>query len=512
MPKDDEGKRDLAAGVPLQDLADTPLVAGRVGADAVVLVRGSSGTFAIGATCTHSGAPLAEGLVVGDTLRCPWHHACFDIRSGAALAAPAFNPVGRWSVEERDGMVYVGAKLEGAAPAAAPAGGADRVVIVGAGAAGVAAADTLARFGGGCPVTLIGNESEPPYDRTMLTKHFLAGTAGGAELPMKVADLAGRGIAVRQGSTVTSIDPEARLVHLADGTSLPYDKLILATGAEPKRLTIPGADRPHVRTLRSAEDARAVLDGLPAVRHVVVVGGSFIGMEAAAALRDQAVEVTVVASDEKPLAKVFGEAIADAILAVHRAHGTAFRLGRQVSRIEADRVILDDGSTLAADLVLVGIGVSPRLALAERAGLAVDDGITVDERLRTSRRDIFAVGDIAAWPDPHSGERIRVEHWDVAQRQGQVAALNALGHGLRYDAVPFFWTLHFDYSVRYVGHARAWDDIAIEGDPAGKDAVVRFRKGGRDLAVATVERDMDSLLAEREMERRLGGPAATLPD
>ena len=511
MPQDDEAKRDLAAGVPVGELAAHPLLAGRVGEEDVVLVRGSSGVFAIGSSCTHSGAPLAKGLVVGDTVRCPWHHACFDARSGAALAAPAFQPVGRWSVAERNGMLYVGAKLH-ASPASPQAAGTDRIVIVGAGAGGVAAADTLARFGGGCPVTLIGNEAEPPYDRTMLTKHFLAGTAGETELPMKVADLAARGIALRLGATVTAIEPEAKLVHFADDTTLPYDKLILATGAEPKRLTVPGAELPHVRTLRSAEDARALLASLPEVRRVVVVGGSFIGMEAAAALRDQEVAVTVVAPDEKPLAKVFGEAIAEAIVAVHRKHGTAFRLGRQVSRIEPDSVVLDDGSALAADLVLVGIGVSPRVALAERAGLTVENGITVDERLRTSQRDIFAVGDIAAWPDPHSGERIRVEHWDVAQRQGQVAALNALGHGLRYDAVPFFWTLHFDYSVRYVGHATAWDDIAIAGDPADKDAVVRFRKGGRDLAVATVERDMDSLLAEREMERRLGGPTVCLPD
>lgn len=506
----DDTRRDLRAGVPVVAFADTGMVAGVIDDVDVLLVRTVHGIYAVGAKCTHKGASLAKGLVVGDTVRCPWHHACFDVRTGAALAAPAFRPLDRWVVEERDGQVFARKAL--ASPEAAGRSQADgRIVIVGAGAAGAAAADALARLGCGERVTLIGNETEPPYDRTMLTKHFLAGTAGEEELPLAIDDLAQRGVDVRLAATVVAIEPEATCVRLADGTALPYAKLILATGAEPKRLTVPGAELPHVRVLRSAADARALIAAAVDARHVVIAGGSFIALEAAAALRDRKLDVTVVSPDRHPLARTMGAAVADAIMAVHRERGTAFRLGARIARIEPARVTLDDGTVLPADLVLAGVGVEPRTALAEAAGLEVDDGVVVDERLRSSDRDIYAVGDIARWPDPHSGASIRAEHWTVAQRQGQVAAANAVGHSLRYDVVPFFWTMHFDYSVRLVGHARPDDTVTVDGDPARKKAVLHFTRDGRETAVATVEQDMACLDAELIMERRLGQPAAMLP-
>jgi NADPH-dependent 2,4-dienoyl-CoA reductase/sulfur reductase-like enzyme/nitrite reductase/ring-hydroxylating ferredoxin subunit len=514
MPDDKKSARDLLAGVSLADLEATPLLAGKVGEDDVLLVRGASGVFAIGATCTHSGAPLEKGVIVGDTVRCPWHHACFDAPTGAAIAAPALKPLGRWAVETRGDKVFVIAETP-LKPAAARQDGerqdVQRIVIIGAGAAGVAAADALAGLGAGKAVTLIGDEAEKPYDRTMLSKQYLAGKATDEKLPLKLADLAARGVTLRLGETVTAIEPEGKVIRLGDSDPIRFDKLILATGAEPKRLDVPGANLPHVLTLRSAEDARAILARLPDAGRVVIVGSSFIGMEAAAALRGQGIDVTVVSPDEHPFARTLGPDIADAILGLHRDKGTAFRLGRQVERIAASHVLLDDGQTLPADLVLVGIGVAPRVALAEGANLTIDDGIVVDERLRTSWKDIFAVGDIARWPDPHTGRAIRVEHWAVAQRQGQIAALNALGGHHRYDVVPFFWTMHFDFSVRYIGHAGPKAEPVLDGDLSKKDATVVFREGGREVAVATVGRDKASLEAELAMERRVGDRAVTLP-
>ena len=510
MAEDKTKPIDLTGGVMLGDLDATPLLAGKVGADEVLLVKGASGLFAVGAKCTHSGAPLAKGVIVGDTLRCPWHHACFDAPTGVATAAPAFRPLDRWTVEQRDGRVFVTAKQpKTEARTSSPQVG--RIVIVGAGAAGAAAADALASLGAGASVTLIGNETEAPYDRTMLTKRYLAGKAGDDKLPLKMDDLAGRGVSVHLGATVTAIEPAAKLVHLADGTTFGYDRLILATGSEPKRLDVPGVELPHVVTLRTPEDARLILRLSATAGRVAIVGSSFIGLEAASALRDQNIAVTVVSPEEHPFAKTLGPDLSAAIMAVHHKHGTEFRLGRSVKRIEPDHVLLDDGSTLEADLVIVGIGVSPRLALAEQAGLSIDGGVVVDERLRTSNRDIFAIGDIARWPDPHSGRSIRVEHWDVAQRQGQVAALNALGGAHRYDVVPFFWTAHFDLSVRYVGHAGHEADPVLDGAIDRKDAAVRFTEHGRVTALATVGRDRESLETELAMERRLGAWAVALP-
>ena len=509
MADDEQAPRDLTAGVALSDLDAARLIAGKVGAEDVLLVKGASGVFAIGATCTHSGAPLSKGIVVGDTVRCPWHHACFDARSGAALAAPAFQALDRWTVETRAGRVVVtGRQAHAATPRRDTA---ERIVIIGAGAAGAAAADALAAMGAGSAVTLLGNERDTPYDRTALSKQYLKGKLDGAELPLKLDDLGERGVAVRLGASVSAIEPEARQVTLSDGTVVPFTKLILATGAEPNTLRVPGADLAHVHLLRSAADARGLLSAVEAGRSAVVIGGSFIAFEAGAALRDQGVAVTIVSQEEHPFRTTLGPDLASAILAIHGRKGTVLRLGAEVSRIEPHAVTLTDGSSLAADLVLIGIGVTPRVHLAEQAGLKVGDGVLVDERLRTSDPNIYAVGDIACWPDPHSGTAVRVEHWAVAQRQGQVAAMNVLGAGQRYDVPPFFWTAHFDLSVRYVGHAGTGATSVAEGNLGAQDGLVRYHEGGREVAVATVGRDKANLVAEIGMERRIGETAAHLP-
>jgi len=290
-------------------------------------------------------------------------------------------------------------------------------------------------------------------------------------------------------------------VLLAGGEAVGYDRLLLATGAEPVRLPIPGADQPHVHVLRSLADCRAIIESSKGARRAIVIGASFIGLEAAAALRAREIEVHVVGLEQRPMERVLGSAMGDFVRALHEQHGVIFHLGDTVTAIDGQRATLKTGVVLEADLVVVGVGVRPRLALAEKAGLALDRGISVNAWLETSVAGIYAAGDIARWPDPHSQGNIRVEHWVVAERQGQTAARNMLGQREKFDAVPFFWSQHYDVPINYVGHAEAWDEIAVDGDIAGRDCLLRYKSKGRVLAVASIYRDLDSLKAELEMER-----------
>jgi NADPH-dependent 2,4-dienoyl-CoA reductase/sulfur reductase-like enzyme/nitrite reductase/ring-hydroxylating ferredoxin subunit len=473
----------------------------------VLLVRRGAEVFAIGAQCTHYGGPLGEGLVVDDTVRCPWHHACFDLRSGEALRAPAFNPVACWSVEQRDGRIFVGEKRQ---PAAKPASNRpvseavpDKIVIVGGGAAGFAAAENLRREGYKGSLVMLSSDETPPVDRPNISKDYLAGKAPEEWMPLQGESYyAENEIDLRLTTPVGRIEARARRVVLADGSEVAYDRLLLATGAEPVRLTIPGAEQPHVHTLRSFSDCRKIIEQAATARRAVVFGTGFIGLEVAAALRERGIEVHVVSPDARPMERILGPQMGDFIRALHEEHGVIFHLGEKATAIEGATVKLGQTQISGADLIVAGIGVRPRVALAEAAGLTLDRGVVVDAFLETSAPGIFAAGDIARWPDPHSGSNIRVEHWVVAGRQGRTAARNMLGYRERFEAVPFFWSQHYDIPINYVGHAEKWDEIAIEGDIAAKDCLLRYKSQGRTLAIASIFRDTESLEAELAMERR----------
>jgi len=493
---------DLTQGIAITDFVDGKLL-GHVGDEEVLLVQSGDDILAVAAHCAHYHGPLAEGLVTGESVRCPWHHACFDLRTGEAERAPALGPIACWKVERRDGRIVVKEKREQPKPRGpmAKADAPPRIIIVGGGAAGFAAAEMLRRRDYRGSIVMLSDDAAPPVDRPNLSKDYLAGSAPEDWLPLRPDDFyAENGIDLRLKTAVTGIDTRHREVVIADGERLAYDRLLLATGAEPVRLNVPGADQPHVHTLRSLGDCRAIIEAAKNAQRALVVGASFIGLEVAASLRTRGVEVHVAALEARPMERVFGPQLGDFIRALHEEHGVIFHLQDTVTVINGKRAALKSGGAIEADLVVIGVGVRPRLMLAEAAGLTIDRGVTVNEYLETSAPGIFAAGDIARWPDRYSGERIRVEHWVVAERQGQTAAANMLGLKERFDAVPFFWSQHYDVPINYVGHAERWDTITVEGDVKAKDCLLRYRRNGRVLAVASIYRDLDSLKAELAME------------
>ena len=495
---------DLRQGVAASLLTDGKMLLGHVGEDAVLLARRGDDVFAVGAVCTHYNGPLAEGLLVDDTVRCPLHHACFSLRTGTALRAPALNPVACWRVEQDGATIFVREKIKRSTPSTLSAGGSlpRTVVIVGGGAAGNAAAEMLRRDGFEGNITMLSADDALPYDRPNLSKDFLAGTAPEDWIPLRSAEFyEKKKIDVRLGARVASIDAPGRTLLLTDGGRFEFDALLLATGAHPVRLDIPGSDLPKLRYLRTLDDSRALIAKAKDAKCVAVIGASFIGLETAAALRERGLEVHVIGPQARPLERVLGPELGDMVKAIHEEHGVKFHFGTSAAFIDERGVTLKSGERIDADLVVAGIGVRPDVELAEQAGLTVDNGILVDAYLQTSAPGIFAAGDIARWPDPHTGASIRVEHWVVAERQGQTAARNILGRGESFEAVPFFWSQHYDVAIRYVDHAERWDRLQIDGDPRARDCEVSYFAGDRKLAVATVSRDLTNLRAEVKLER-----------
>lgn len=493
---------DLSQGIALSEIPDGGMVGGHAAGEAVLLARRGEELFAIGSVCTHYSGPLAEGLIVGDTVRCPWHHACFSLRTGEALRAPALSPVSCWRVTRRDGMVYVREKLPRPAPRALTAPGLPRsVVIVGGGPAGNAAAEELRKQGFSGAITMLSADDSGPYDRPNLSKAYLAGSAPEEWMPLRSPEFyKKREIDLKLNTRVAALDRPSRKVRLVDGSELSYDALLLATGAEPVRLNIQGSDLPHVFYLRTLDDSRAIIAKSQASRRAIVIGASFIGLEVAASLRARNIEVDVVAPEAIPMERVLGRDVGQFIRQLHEAHGVRFHLGTTAASITEQGVWLRDGGNIGADFVVIGVGVRPSLELAEQAGLSVDRGVLVNEYLETSAPGIYAAGDIARWPDRLAGEPIRIEHFVVAERQGQTAARNILGLRERFESVPFFWTEQYDATISYVGFAERWDRAEIDGHLEARDCAISYHRGSKKLAVATIGRDMASLEAEAAFE------------
>ncbi len=496
---------DFTRGIVLAAIKDGAMLAGHAHGERALMTRRGDEVFAIGASCTHYGAPLEEGLLVDDTVRCPWHHACFSLRSGEALRAPALDPVSCWRVEIRDGIAYAREAITTPARWIPDAPGIpESIVVVGGGAAGNAAAETLRREGYRGRLTILSADEFMPCDRPNLSKGFLAGSASEESNLLRSGTFyREQDIDLKLNARVSLIDTDNRHVQLTDGSRYPYDALLLATGAEPVRLEVPGGDLSHVHYLRTLADSRALVEKAGSSQRAVIIGASFIGLEVAASLRARNIEVHVVGREACPMAKILGADVGSFIRKLHEAHGVTFHLGMTVDSIDEHGVTLQTGEHIAADFIVIGIGVRPLTALAEQAGLAIDRGIAVNEYLQSSEPRIFAAGDIARWPDRLTGERIRVEHWVVAERQGQTAARNMLGRRERFDAVPFFWTEQYDFGLAYVGHAEHWDEANLDGHlkADNRNCRVTYRSGAKKRAVAVVHRDLEGLRTEVEFER-----------
>jgi NADPH-dependent 2,4-dienoyl-CoA reductase/sulfur reductase-like enzyme len=364
----------------------------------------------------------------------------------------------------------------------------------------------LRRQGYHNPVTMISSDDAGPYDRPNISKDYLAGKAPEEWIPLRPPDWYQQSnVDLLMNRRVVRLRPDTHSVDLDDGRRLEYGALLLATGASPTKLDIPGAQSPHVFYLRTLHDSRTIIAAAERARKAVVVGASFIGLEVAASLRTRNLDVHVAAPEEIPMQRVLGAELGRFIREVHEQQGVRFHLGQTVTTIAEHSVTLKNGTKLDADLVVVGIGVRPNLELAEQAGLRIDRGVSVDENLRTSAAHIWAAGDIARWPDRYSGTSIRVEHWVVAERQGQAAARNMLGHNEPYTAAPFFWSAHYDVAINYVGAAQEWDETTVVGSISDRNCLVAYRKKGKTLAVASVNRDAESLRIQAAMDRNDAG-------
>jgi NADPH-dependent 2,4-dienoyl-CoA reductase/sulfur reductase-like enzyme/nitrite reductase/ring-hydroxylating ferredoxin subunit len=495
---------DFSLGIRQSEVPAGGVLAGHVEDEPVLLSRLGGELRAVGGACTHYGAALADGLVDGETVRCPLHHACFSLRTGAALSAPAFAGLDAWEVELEGEQVFVRRKLapEAPAPASPPADDVRSVVIVGGGAAGFACAHELRRLGFEGGITMLSADSDPPCDRPNLSKDYLAGSAQPDWIPLRDGSwYSESGIDLRLGTRIVGIDPAGRRVRAASGEEFSFDRLLLATGSEPNRLDLPGFERDTVFTLRSVADSDAIAARAASGSRAVVIGSSFIGLEAAAALVARGVGVHVVSPERVPFERQFGAEVGGFFRALHERHGVRFHLGTEPAAFDGRSMRLANNQSIDADFVLVGVGVRPRLDLGRSAGVAVDKGLCVDPFLETDVPGIFAAGDIAAYPDPAGEGRLRIEHWVVALRQGQAAAANMLGLGKRFESVPFFWTEQYGVALRYTGHAARWDRVEIEGDVATGDFIARYHDQGVHRASASVGRDFDNLEDERRLEK-----------
>jgi NADPH-dependent 2,4-dienoyl-CoA reductase/sulfur reductase-like enzyme/nitrite reductase/ring-hydroxylating ferredoxin subunit len=491
---------DLKSGVEFGKLIENEPILGHYEGEAVILVRQGDDVFAIAGTCTHYGGPLAEGLLVGNTIRCPWHHARFNIHTGEAEGAPALNPLSCFKVQHLGNTVAITGKMEADFHVPCPKSPSS-VVIIGAGAAGAACADMLRTKGYGRPVTLVADEQPSPVDRPNLSKDYLAGSAPEEWIPLRTPDYyQSIEVDLVTDNPAIRIRPNEHRVSLRDGRTLDYGALLLATGAEPRSLPIKGSDLPHVFRLRTLADSNAIIARAQPARNCVVIGSSFIGLEVAASLRSRGREVTVISHDSVPLGNILGKELGRFVQRLHEKHGVRFVLDTKPQAILEDKVEIGQGRSVDADLVVLGVGVSPRTSLADEAGIQVDNGVVVDEMLRTSASDVFAAGDIARYPEPVSGERTRIEHWVVAERQGQSVARSMLGIGGPFRQTPFFWSQHYDVQISCVGHASEWDSCQIQGDLDKSNACAVYRRADKIIAVATIGRDRLSLQVEAAME------------
>jgi NADPH-dependent 2,4-dienoyl-CoA reductase/sulfur reductase-like enzyme/nitrite reductase/ring-hydroxylating ferredoxin subunit len=476
----------------MDDLDDGSLTSVTVDETKILLVRRGESVYAYKEKCPHYGGPLSKGLLCGKELTCPWHNARFDITGGNLKAPPALDDLSRYRVKIENGEVYVGQPdASSAEPSAAAIDDVRIFVILGAGAAGNAAAETLRREGFAGRILLITAENHLPYDRPTLSKDFLSGKASPDWLPLRDANFySDLNIEVLTGHAVVQLRPGDRKLIFADGREQEYDQLLLATGGAPRKIPIPGGNLPNVFLFRTMDDADLIGQAVEKSEKAVILGAGFIGLEGAASLRERGIEVDLAAREKMPLQKVFGERIGRWFQEMHQKQGVRFHMGVTAEKIEEKgkglRVHLSDGTVLETDLVIGGLGVEPAVGYLRNTNLLNGGGIPVDGCFKTGIEGIYAAGDIAAFPNRHTGEMMRIEHWVVAEAQGQHAARAMLGSEVPYGEVPFFWTRQYGRSIKYIGYSSSFDQVAFRGGVQEDRFFAGYFREGRLRAAASL--------------------------
>ncbi|SAL82202.1 FAD-dependent pyridine nucleotide-disulfide oxidoreductase [Caballeronia arvi] len=460
----------------------------------ILLVRDGDAVRAFTAECPHAGGPLDEGAICNGRIVCPWHKGTFDVRDGSLVEPPPLKALTRYDATVKDGDVYVSLPPAGSGAVKETQHSNERtMLIVGAGAAGAAACSALREAGFDGRIVLAGDDAREPYDRTSLSKFTLAGDMPPDDVPPLLDQdfFAKHGIE-RIESKAIRLDAADKHVELANGQKIDYEAALVCTGGMPKPLDIPGSNLEHVHLLRTREDARAILQSLEGRKRAVIVGASFIGLEAASCLRKRDIDVTVVAPGKVPFAKQFGERIGEMFRKLHEQNGVTFHMNARVSAFrgsnEVREVILDSGEKLAADVVLAGTGVGPATSFLSGVTLEDDGGVRVDDTMLAAPA-LYAAGDIARFPLPRSDQNVRIEHWRVAQQHARVAAYNMAGSPRKYVGVPYFWTYHYEKTFDYLGHVNEPDSIEIDGDPDAQHFIAYLMKDGRVGAVVACEHD-----------------------
>ncbi len=488
----------------------------RAGTRAVFLTRSGGRICAMGGKCSHYGGPLEKGRLQGQVITCPWHTARFDVRSGQVQAPPALDDLAQYETKVEAGDVYV--RKVPAEKLSRPHGKDDRtVLILGAGAGGLNAALALRRNGFAGKVMMATAEGDLPYDRPSLSKGFMAGDTARAELVLEPESVYLQlGIEILGEHRATGLDRQKKTVSFSNRHKVRYDKLLLATGGRPRVPAIKGARRRGVFVLRSLRDADAIIAALSGAETVAVIGGSFLGLEVAASLRSRGLEVHVVAPETVLMARVFGPQIGAFLKRKHEEKGVVFHLGKTAVEVsggkKASGLVLSDGSRIAAQVVVAGIGVVPAIGYLGKSGLVVNGAVPVDAGFRTPDPDIFAVGDIALVPDPLTGEARRVEHWVEAERQGRHAALGLAGVEEAFREIPFFWTNQHDVSIKYAGYASSFDRVVLRGDLEEEKVLAGYYREGALRAVASLGRTKEFMTALEILKAGGGIPPSRFED
>jgi len=480
----------------------------QAGSTPVLLVHLQDGFHAVGALCTHYEAPLAAGALCDDRVICPWHHACFSARTGELLEPPGFDALPVYPVRVVEGDVWVEIPEKSAEIPTPGRNSKDlrTCIVMGGGCAGAYAVEALRAYGFGGQIIWITGEEFPPVDRPLLSKGFLSGEATEEWLVLRnSAFYETRDIEVQAGRRVVDLDASQKRLSLDDGRVLHYDTAIVATGAVARQIPVPGTALQGVFSLHSLEDSRQVRAAAESAHRVVVVGAGFIGMEVAQSLRKHQLEVTVVAPEVIPFQRILGPEIGGLVRAIHEENGVHFSLGHTVAAFEGEQrvrqVRLEDGTLLEADLVVVGIGVQPQTGFVRGVEKQPDGSLAVNERMRVTD-DLYAVGDLARFPDWRSGQPIRIEHWRVAAQHGRIAGANVAGQDLSYRGVPYFWTRQFGQTLHYIGHAEDWDEVRISGNLKAREFIAYYCQGGKVHAIAGMEREQELARLEEKMRSK----------